>query len=182
MSQLFFATSGGNPAMYPLRHSVLLSESVPRDLVGGKPENIQDDVLLRPRNLEGKLEDNEWYLEYRHGRRGVWINGIERTVGFYLVGDEDRIRIVGGCSAVFTNEESVLAKVFPGSGTDVKCQRCFVIMQPGDAAVSCPQCGAWYHYEADNSEDCCWQSDPTCRFCKHTTEIGAALSRIPEVG
>ncbi len=180
MSQLFFSTPEGNPAMYALTHPVLLSGGKPRDMVEGTLETGRDDVLLRPDNTDDGLA-GRWFLEFRHGRRGVWVNGQERTFGFYLVGDEDRIRVVGGCSAVFSAEEAALSTTFPGSPTPIKCQRCLSPMEKGDPALSCRVCGAWYHFDAETQDDCCWQCEPTCRFCESSTVIGAALTRIPEV-
>ena len=181
MAQLFFATAEGNPALYALNSTpVLLSEAAPRLLGDSEVECAPEAVLLRPRESDG-ARCREWSVEFRHGRRGVWINGLQRTLGFYLLGDDDRVRIEGGCSFVYTNEEMAEASVFPGSEERIECQRCHDEMVEGEQAVRCEICHSWYHFDSESSEDCCWRSAEKCRVCGHPTAMDGTLTRIPEV-
>lgn len=109
---------------------------------------------------------------------GVTINGDLLASGLRILKDRDSIRVPGGSTCFFSTER--LASIEPLPATEeIFCPRCKLPIEPGCAAVCCPQCGVWHHEQHVDGEDdhLCWTYAATCSLCEQATDLDAAEFR-----
>ena len=173
MAQLIISDRTPDRAGFRLDDApVLLSDDGPRRLADG--ERVDPGaVVLRPVRIE---EDRPavWCLSFPHGRLGVHVNGQPRTIGVYVLGDLDRLRVDGTFAGHFDARETVTPRPFAAADGEVRCARCFDPLTPGQTCVTCSTCAATYHYGDGDADDCCWRCVATCRVCGAATALDAA--------
>ena len=104
------------------------------------------------------------------------LNGLALRLGMRLLRDRDQIS-VGGRHYFFSSEELARVVPFPGLAQPAHCPRCKRIIEPGDAAVACPQCRAWHH----QSKFPCWTYEGTCALCqRQPTALDTGFAWTPE--
>lgn len=130
--------------------------------------------------LRSRLPDGETWLVMGLAPSGVLLNGEPLRTGIRVLADRDELHVDGVGRVFFSSERLARIEAFPGAERTVRCPRCKQIVEPGSAAVRCPQCAAWYHQSDDLP---CWTYAPHCALCPQPTALETGYQWTPaEVG
>jgi len=107
----------------------------------------------------------QWALIVGPGTH-VCVNGDRASLGIRALFSRDAIQIDHGKPFYFSTENAPIAASFQGNAA-VPCARCNSEIQPGQLAVRCPKCVAYFHEENGLQ---CWTYGPNC-VCGRSTAL-----------
>ena len=111
----------------------------------------------------------------------VLLNGEPLHLGIQALADRDVIQLPGQPPLFFSTEWLPRVEPYPAELAPVRCPRCAQLIAPGDAAVRCGQCGAWYHQIKDDPKRplTCWTYGETCLHDKQRTALDGEFHWTP---
>jgi hypothetical protein len=107
----------------------------------------------------------------------VLVNGAPSPLGLVVLADRDEIRVPGLPPVFFSTETLAAIVPFPAGAPRGFCPRCKQPIELGASAVSCPDCGLWYH-QSDTLP--CWTYGDRCAACARPTPLDTGFSWTPE--
>lgn len=174
MAHLWMQEETGEWVIVPLEGDpVALTGLPPRRLnLPRAADEPRGGAFLMPFEQEGT---ERWAL-VDHGKP-VRVNGHPPAAGLRILEDRDEIRTAGGATSFFSTETRARVEPFPGADRPVHCPRCKLEIEPGTAAVKCPNCSIWHH---ESTRYRCWTYAEHCALCDQETALDAGFRFTPE--
>jgi len=132
--------------------------------------------------MRSRLPAGELWLVMGVPPSGVLLNGEPLRTGMRVLADRDELQVDGVGRMFFSTECLARVRAFPGAERAMRCVRCKQVIQPGSAAVCCPQCATWYHHQPSDDLSC-WTYVSHCAVCPQPTALETGYQWTPaEVG
>ena len=149
----------------------------PSDVVDAETAASGLATLVRTETVAGE----QWVLLRSLGSQ-VHRNGSPLLLDMAVLRHRDHVLLFDAATGerhrfFFSAEQPAVVEPLPAELSPV-CPRCKERIEPGSAAVRCPECGVFHHQRVDRS---CWSYGNVCGACRlQPTALDGSLRWSPE--